>query len=155
VTTIVVGIEDSFRAADAVALVRDLAHATEPEILAVCAYPFDDHALCTLAVRDELCLEAEGILDHLCEPLNEFAVRQLAVADPDPARALLRAAEESDAWLIVVGSSRGEFTGRVRPGRTGAKLLESAPCAVALAPQGYRMRPPLAACGKLLIDSAA
>jgi len=33
-TTIVVGIEDSFRAADAVALVRDLAHATEPEILA-------------------------------------------------------------------------------------------------------------------------
>jgi hypothetical protein len=34
-------------------------------------------------------------------------------------------------------------------------MLEGASCPVVIAPQGYRMWPPQATCGKLLIDSAA
>jgi nucleotide-binding universal stress UspA family protein len=183
VTTIVVGVEDSFRAEDAIALARDLALATDAEILAVNAYAFDDRTPYVPATRDGLCEEAECTLERLCEPISQLTVTQAAVADPLPARALRRAAEASGAWLIVVGSSRAEFTGRVHPGSTGRELLRNAPCGVVFAPQGYRMWPahwlevdvltaaeqidghakPVAAlapdvtgtCGKLPMDSAA
>jgi nucleotide-binding universal stress UspA family protein len=78
--------------------------------------------------------------DRICEPLSQIAVTQLAVPDPSPARALIHAATDHRGALIVIGSSHGEFTGRVHPGSTARRLLQGAPCAVALAPQGYRMR---------------
>jgi nucleotide-binding universal stress UspA family protein len=142
VATIVVGVEDSFRAEDAVALADDLARAADAKILAVSAYPFDERpsAHYNQSMRGDLCEAAERTLDQVCEPLSQVPVELLALADPTPARALLRAAEGAGAGLIVVGSSHGEFTGRVCPGSTGWRLLHGAPCAVALAPQGYRMR---------------
>jgi nucleotide-binding universal stress UspA family protein len=143
---IVVGIEDSFRAQDAVALAGDLARAAEAEVLAVIAFSFDDRPSrhYNLALREPLREAAEETLEQLCEPLSDLPVRRLAVADPSPARALIRAAEAADADLIVAGSSHGDFTGRVTPGSTGKRLLKDAPCPVALAPQGHRMRPHLA-----------
>jgi nucleotide-binding universal stress UspA family protein len=146
VATIVVGVEDSFRAEDAVALARDLAAASDAKVLAVSAYPFDERpsAHYNPSMVGDLREAAERTLDQLCEPLSQVAVEQVAMADPTPARALLRAAQAADAALIVVGSSHGEFTGRVCPGSTAWRLLHGAPCAVALAPQGYRMRTPLA-----------
>ena len=53
----------------------------------------------------------------------------------------MRVAAAAKAELIVIGSSHGEFTGRLRPGSTAWRLLQGAPCAVALAPQGHRLRP--------------
>lgn len=143
--TIVVGIEDSFRAQDAVALAGDLARPAGAEVLAVGAFCFDDRPSehFNLALREPLREAAELTLDRLCEPLSDLPVRRLAVPDPSPARALLRVAEEADARLIVVGSSHGRFTGRISPGSTGRRLLAGAPCPVALAPQGHRMRPHL------------
>jgi nucleotide-binding universal stress UspA family protein len=146
VATIVVGVEDSFRAEDAVALARDLARAADANVLAVSAYPFDDRpsAHYNPAIRGSLCEAAERTLDRICEPLSQVPLDQLALPDPSPARALIHAATDSGAALIVIGSSHGEFTGRVRPGSTAWRLLQGAPCAVALAPQGYRMRTPTA-----------
>jgi nucleotide-binding universal stress UspA family protein len=144
VATIVVGVEDSFRAEDALALVGDFARFAGAEVLAVSAYPFDDRpsAHYNLAMRGPVREAAERTLDRLCEPLSDVRdVRRLAVADPSPARALMSAAAEADAELIVIGSSHGEFTGRLAPGSTAWRLLQGSPCAVALAPQGYRMRP--------------
>jgi len=43
VATIIVGVEDSPRSEDAVALAGDLARTTGAEIVAVCAFPFDEH----------------------------------------------------------------------------------------------------------------
>ena len=96
-TTIVVGVEDSFRAEDAVALARDLAGAMGADILAVSAYPFDDRpsAHYNLAMRDALREAAERTLDRLCQPLNQLTVERVAMPDPIPARALLRVASES------------------------------------------------------------
>jgi nucleotide-binding universal stress UspA family protein len=141
VTTIVVGIEDSLRGQDAVALAGDLARSSNAEVLAVCAYPFDDDpsAHYNLAMRVPLREAAESTLERFCEPLGAVAgVRQLAVADLSPARALLNAAEAADAALIVIGSSHTGFSGHVQPGSTAARLLHGAPCSVALAPQGHR-----------------
>ena len=74
--TIVVGIEDSLRAQDAVALAGDLARASGAEVLAVCAYPFDPRpaAHYNVSMRAPLREAAEETLEALCEPLSDLPV---------------------------------------------------------------------------------
>ncbi len=142
--TIVVGIEDSLRGQDAVALAGDLARVTGAEVLAVCAFPYDDAAAAHYnpTMRAELYEAADSTLAQLCQPLAALRnVSRRAVADVAPARALLAAAAEVDAAIIVVGSSHAGFSGQVHAGSTGLRLLNGAPCAVAIAPQGYRLLP--------------
>jgi nucleotide-binding universal stress UspA family protein len=144
--TIVVGVDDSPRSEDAIALARALADAAGADVLAVCAFPYDDRpeAHFNPAMRPLLQELADTTLEKLCEPLTEDArVRRLAVADPSPARALERVAREEHAALIVVGSSHAGTHTRLHPGSTAQRLLQGAPCAVALAPLGYRLRPHL------------
>lgn len=144
--TIVVGVEDSPRSEDAIALVRALADAAGADVLAVCAFPYDDRpeAHFNLAMRPPLQELADNTLEKLCEPLTDDArVRRLAVADLSPARALERVARDEHAALIVVGSSHSAHHARLHPGSTGERLLQGAPCPVALAPLGYRLRPHL------------
>jgi nucleotide-binding universal stress UspA family protein len=146
VPTIVVGVDDSPRSEDAVALAGDLARAAGAEIVAVCAFPFDDREVehFNLTMRTPMRVVAEAILERLTEPLNDVPhVRPIAVADPCPARALLSVADAADAALIVVGSSHAGHYGRLHPGSSAWRLLQGAPCPVALAPQGHRLRPHL------------
>ena len=138
--TIVVGIEDSLRAQDAVALAGDLARASGAEVRAVCAYPFDPQpsAHFNASMRAPLREAAEETLEALCEPLSDLpVVHRVAVGDPAPARALLSDAAASGAALIVVG-----FHGR--PRGTAWRLLQGSPYPIALAPPGHRLRPHLA-----------
>ncbi len=144
--TIIVGVDDSPRSQDAIALARALALASGAEVIAICAFPYDDRpeAHFNLAMRPLLQELADTTLERLCEPLVDDAhVRRLAVADMSPARALERAAREHRADLIVVGSSHAASHARLHPGSTAERLLQGAPCAVALAPLGYRTRPHL------------
>jgi nucleotide-binding universal stress UspA family protein len=141
VGTILVGIEDSLRGQDAVALASDLARATGAEVLALCAYPYDPRpdAHYNPVMEPALRSNAEQAIARLIDPLRSAAtVRAVTVPDPVPARALLAATEDVD--LIVVGSSHEGFSGHVLPGSTGQRLLAGAPCPVAIAPQGYRLR---------------
>jgi nucleotide-binding universal stress UspA family protein len=62
------------------------------------------------------------------------------VAADSPARGLHELAEHEAATVIVVGSTHTGQLGRVRPGSTAERLLCGSPCAVALAPHGYRLR---------------
>jgi len=142
--TIIVGVDDSPRSEDAIALARALADLAGAEVLAVCAFPYDDdpEAHFNLAMRPPLQELADKTLEKLCEPLtNDARVRRLAVADLSPARALERVAHEEDAALIVVGSSHAGRHTRLHPGSTAQRLLQGSPCPVALAPLGYRLRP--------------
>jgi nucleotide-binding universal stress UspA family protein len=142
--TIIVGVDDSPRSEDAIALAGALARAAAADVLAVCAFPYDDRpeAHFNLAMRPLLQELADKTLDRLCEPLNDDPhVRRLAVADLSPARALERIAREEKAALIVVGSSHAGYLGRLHPGSTAERLLQGAPCAVAIARQGHRLRP--------------
>ena len=43
--------------------------------------------------------------------------------------------------LIVVGSTHTGHAGRITPGSTAEHLLHGSPCPVAVAPDGYRLRP--------------
>jgi nucleotide-binding universal stress UspA family protein len=54
------------------------------------------------------------------------------------ARGLTELAEVEGADLVVVGSSRHCVPGRVAIDRTAGRLLQGAPCAVAVAPAGMR-----------------
>jgi nucleotide-binding universal stress UspA family protein len=65
-------------------------------------------------------------------------VRERAPVAPSPARGLTELAESEDADLVVVGSSAHAEPGRVRLERTAGRLLQGAPCAVAIAPGGLR-----------------
>jgi nucleotide-binding universal stress UspA family protein len=141
---IVVGVDDSPRSEDAIALAGVFARASRGEVLAVYAFPYDDRpeAHFNLDMRTPLLQSAEETLDRLCQPLDDDPhVRRLAVADLSPARALQRVAAERHAELIVVGSSHAGHVGRLLPGSTAERLLQGAPCPVALAPQGHRLRP--------------
>ena len=145
--TIVVGIEDSLRGQDAVALASDLARASGAEVLAVCAYPYDPRpaAHYNPVMQAPLREGAEAALARLIDPLRSATiVHTLATPDPTAARALLAIAEEREADLIVVGSSHTSFSGHVLPGSTGERLLQGAPCPIALAPQGHRLQPHMA-----------
>jgi nucleotide-binding universal stress UspA family protein len=65
-------------------------------------------------------------------------VRQRAPVAPSPARGLTELAEREGADLIVIGSSSHAECGRIRLERTAGRLLQGAPCAIAIAPGGLR-----------------
>ena len=69
------------------------------------------------------------------------------------ARALLEAAEDEDAGLIVVGSSRRSGVGRVLAGSTALRLMHGAPCPVAAVPAGWTARGELSTIGVGYTDS--
>jgi nucleotide-binding universal stress UspA family protein len=69
------------------------------------------------------------------------------------ARALHDAAEAEDAGLLVVGSARDGLLGRVLPGSTVERLMHGAPCAIAIAPQGWQPRGGLRTIGVAYVDS--
>jgi nucleotide-binding universal stress UspA family protein len=65
-------------------------------------------------------------------------VRERAPVAASAARGLTELAEAEGADLIVIGSSRHGDTGHIRLERTAGRLLQGAPCAVAIAPAGLR-----------------
>jgi nucleotide-binding universal stress UspA family protein len=65
-------------------------------------------------------------------------VRLRAPVASSPARALTELAEDEHADLVVVGSSRRSASGRIWLERTAGRLLQGAPCAVAVPPAGLR-----------------
>jgi len=136
--TVIVGIERSERAADALALARRLAEPSARLIL-VRAYPGDPTISGEggTAYGRALLAEAEATLARLCAGPW---MQTVAVADPHPARALARLAEEHCAAFVVLGASHTGRLRRVVPGSTGERLLPGAPCPVAIAPRGYADR---------------
>ena len=134
--TIVVGVEESEHSLDALALARRLA-GRDGDLLLVCVYPVDRPMAGDGGAADARGLHAaaEKTLARLG---GEAGSQTLAVPDTHPAHALAQVAAEVGAAAIVVGSSRAGPLRRVLPGSTGEHLLESASCAVAIAPRGYR-----------------
>lgn len=63
-----------------------------------------------------------------------FATR--VIAGGHQAEGLKELAEAEGSDMIVVGSSHSSRIGRVSPGKVGRRVLDGAPCAVAVAPRG-------------------
>ena len=99
-------------------------------------------------------LDPDGVLTLACVVTGELAsmfaearatmirpgirVRERAPVAPSPARGLTELAEGEGADLIVIGSSQHGEDGRIRLERTAGRLLQGAPCAVAIAPGNLR-----------------
>ncbi|HEX4806785.1 MAG TPA: universal stress protein [Conexibacter sp.] len=141
---VLVGVDGTSSARDAVVLARALAADGDPDVVLVGAYadpllPFPP------GLRRELHLgqEVERLLLDVREQLAPTA-RTHVKADRSPGRALCHELERERADLLVVGSSRRVDAGRAGAGRTGRQVLHGAACAVAVAAHGVAGAAPLA-----------
>ena len=133
---VLVGVDGTPSARDAVVLGRALAAADDPDVLLVGAYtdpllPFPP------GLRRDVHLgrDVERLLLEVRAELAP-AARTRVKADLSPGRALCHEIASERADLLVLGSSRRVPAGRAGVGRTGRQALHGAGCAVALAAHG-------------------
>ena len=137
---IIVGVDESERSKDAVALAARLARGSDVELMLVCAYPYDTtpSRAANPDYKHFLRQDALAALERAAGTLAEdHTVRCLAVADVSAPRAIQELADRERASLIVIGSSHRSALDRVLAGTTAERLLHGAPCPVAVAPAGY------------------
>jgi nucleotide-binding universal stress UspA family protein len=97
---------------------------------------------------------AGDVLDEVVAELRTTGAETLAVGATSVPRGLDLTAQEIGAGLIVTGSASGAADGRVTPGGVGRRLLNGAPCAVAIVPRGHDREEPPATIGVGFVDSA-
>ncbi len=137
---IIVGIDESDRSKDAVALAAQLARGSGAELVLVCAYPYDDRRsrASNADYRRTLCAGAETSIQRAREGIPDLPTStSRAIAELSPAKAIQMTATSEGASLIVIGSSHRGAVGRVLAGTTAERLLHGAPCPVAVAPTGF------------------
>jgi nucleotide-binding universal stress UspA family protein len=133
---IIVGFDGSEQSHDAVALARDLAEIDGAELIVAWVYYLYRRTSAEKASHE---LEATARKILADADVSESTAQE-AVGAESPAEGLHRVATEHEGDLLVVGSSHRGRLGRVFPGSVGRRLLHGAPCAVAVAPVGYRDR---------------
>src|SRR5688500_7231070 len=137
---IIVGIDESDRSKDAVALAAQHARGAGAQLVLVCAYPYDDtpSRVSNAEWRRSLEVGAQESIRRAQEEIaNLPVVVPRAIAEMSPAKAIQATATSEAASLIVIGSSRRGAIGRVIAGTIAERLLHGAPCPVAVAPAGY------------------
>jgi nucleotide-binding universal stress UspA family protein len=144
VSRIIIAVDDSERAQDAVAFGGLLARSSGAAVTLAHAYPWHHLPLAgTTDVNRSMLEESERTIARVEGPLRDLAdLETRSLAESSPARGLQELAAELDAGLIVVGSSHGGRLGRVFPGSTAERLLHGSPCPVAVVPHGYRNAKP-------------
>lgn len=145
---ILVGYDGSDSSHDGLALARMLATSLkrEVEVLSVLTY-LPDVALAEyelMLARDE-----RRLADEAREALPGLSVKTLMIPSDSASRELHDVAEAHRAALITIGSTHRGRLGRVFPGTTADRLLTAAPCAIAVAPSGFRHTEP--ALGRILV----
>ena len=141
---IVVAFDGSDRAQDALALALRLRDPDDGHITLACALTgraWQPHRV--HHVHDDV-PEEVGIMLAAARakiPAGIHVALRAPVAS-SPARALTELAEDEHADLVVVASSRRTSDGRIHLERTAGRLLQGAPCAVAVAPSDLRTDEP-------------
>jgi len=140
VPKIIVGVDESDRSKDAVALAAHFARGSGAELVLVCAFPYDDtpSRAGNLDFRRELREAAHNSIQRAQEGFDDLSVvTPQTVAELRPAKALQAIATSEGASLIVIGSSHRGGVGRVLAGTTAERLLHGSSCPVAVAPTGF------------------
>lgn len=139
--TIITGFDGSDHAADALALGRLLSGLDAARLVVACAYPEDPlgESAAALEVARAMREEAQETIERARAQLGEDAAGTdlRAIAGASPARVLHELAEQLPADLIVVGATHHGWAGRLLSGSTPERVLNDAPCAVAVAPDGF------------------
>jgi nucleotide-binding universal stress UspA family protein len=137
---VLIGYDGTERAEDALALAGVL---TGPHgrVTAACSFWFEPLTARVAPVgpwQTAMREDAEAVL----APLAARGIATEAILGTSPARALHEFAESERVDAIVLGPSHRGRVGRAVAGSTAGRLLHGAPCAVAIAPAGYRERVP-------------
>jgi nucleotide-binding universal stress UspA family protein len=151
--TIVVGYDGTDHGDDALALGRMLAGIADAELVVACAYPDDPlgESAAALEVAQGMRGDAERKLERArgwldggagaasaSAPGTGGGASLRAVAGASPSHVLHDLAEKTDAAAIVVGATHHGKALRLLTGSTPDAVLNHAPCAVAVAPDGFR-----------------
>lgn len=136
---IIVGIDESAGARDALDFAGRLAGVSGASLRLASVFPYSDmpSRASNQAFRDELKSGAEALLERMAATTDATVAGTVAMADPSPARALHDLSMRTEPALVVVGSTHRGPVGRVVPGSTGERLLHGSPCPVAIVPSGY------------------
>src|SRR3954452_17831271 len=106
VAKIIVGVDESDRGKDAIALASQLARGSDAEIVLVNAYAYDDTRGrgANTAYRTEMRDEAARALQRACEEFPDLGeVERRTIAEISPAKGIQELAMHGDASLIVIG----------------------------------------------------
>ena len=134
-TKILIGVDDTARSEDAIALARTIARGTSAQLDVVTV--LDRPAAAGSPVREQA-RETVRRMSGLLAGVPPERVHTGVIESRSPAQGLHELADKEDVALLIVGSTHTGHLGRVRPGSTAERLLAGAPCAVAVAPYGYR-----------------
>jgi nucleotide-binding universal stress UspA family protein len=144
---VIVAFDGSPQGDDALALALRLRDPDQGELTLACVVPGGRWHVGAHAHRPDAVVpgEIERLFSDACARVIPpgIRVRRRAPIAPSPARGLTELAESEDADLIVIGSSRHAEPGRIRLERTAGRLLQGAPCAVAITPGGLRSIEPI------------
>jgi nucleotide-binding universal stress UspA family protein len=132
---IIVAYDGSDRAQDALALALRLRDPDDGELTLACAVAERPWRHTEATVSDEIALMLAGARAKVPTGIR---VKLRVPAAGSPARALTELAEHEHADLLVVGSSRRSSAHQIWLERTAGRLLQGAPCAVAVAPADVR-----------------
>jgi nucleotide-binding universal stress UspA family protein len=139
---ILLGIDDSARRHDAVALAGVLARALDAPVLIAHVHAIDPFAgAASERYAPQPSAEAQALVTTAAEALGpDVATETLLLVSGSPTRGLYDLARARDARLLVLGSCRRGALGRLLLGSVAAGLLHGCPCPVAVAPPGYGAR---------------
>ena len=134
---LIIGYDARDGSEDALTLGADLCRllGAQPIVLSVAPWPRFMHGD---DLKIALELDTGEALSRACAQLSDLDPIAKAVAHRSPAEEIGLVAKAEDALAIVVGASHRGAVGRVLLGSVGASLLHGAPCAVAVAPVGYK-----------------
>lgn len=137
---VLVGFDSEPGSVDALKLAAGLAESSGAELILAAvlagwpdAVAPGDYTGLVLEEEKRVTREASALLGA-----RDFSVR--AIAGGTAAEGLRAMAGAEDADLIVIGSTHRGPVGRVLPGSVGERVLNGAPCAVAIAPRGLGER---------------
>jgi nucleotide-binding universal stress UspA family protein len=136
---VIVGFDGSDRALDALLLGQALT-ASGGEMIVCCVHRFQSLSARVDPTEPRVDREsAQKIVEEATRLLNRgLSVTSRVLAGASTARTLQRTAVAEHADLIVLGSSHRGALGRVFVGSVSEQTLNGAPCAVAIAPVGFR-----------------
>jgi nucleotide-binding universal stress UspA family protein len=139
---IIVGYDGSERAQDALARAKLLTDASGAELVVAGVFEFDPRWGGHGPRYRESVAEYARVIEAAAAAVG---AEPEAMPSSSIGRGLHELAEETDADLIVVGSSHRSRAGQDRAGNVGQSLLHGSPCSVAVASHGFagRERPEL------------
>jgi nucleotide-binding universal stress UspA family protein len=138
-TTIIVGVDDHEGSRDAVCLGAGLAGKLGAELVVAAAIEYSPLPIESSDYDRARREHFDGIFAAVASELGDFPYRRFEL-EHKAASSLEELAAREHADMLVLGHTHHGRLGRIYPGTLGDKLLEGAPCPVAVAPPDYAKR---------------